>query len=257
MEDSLKKLAKLISVTEFSLSETQISLDTVFFPNVVQVIQKDPAFFCSTKMIFGVDIAEIWRNSEDSKQEEIWTAIQSCMLASFTSGNIKEKISSVLNITKDLWKGKDDEISKVLNDESSGKNIENLIEFVTNTRIAKLFVKIVEDVGVDDLNIENPEELLKILKNPEHPVIMKIMEKVKSIIESKIKKGEISQKQITTEIEAIKTKVMALFGDAFNDILGTKKEHTESKVLLSNTPEARRQRMMARLQKKVQQKNLQ
>lgn len=257
MEESLKSLAKLVSVSEVSVSETLKTLNEDYFPNAVQIIQKDAAFFCAPRLIFGVDMAEIWRNSDDVKQNQIWSALQSCMIASLSSGDFKEKIGTILNIVKDMWKGKDDEISKVLNDESSEKNVQELLEFVTNTRIAKLFVKIVEEIGSVDLDIEKPEELLEILKNPEHPAVVKVLERVKSSIENKIKKGEISQKQITTEVETIRAKVMSLFGNAFNGMLGGQKSKNEAKVLLGNSPEARRQRMIARLQKKLQQKNSQ
>jgi hypothetical protein len=53
------------------------------------------------------------------------------------------------------------------------------------------------------------------------------------------------------DIEAIKVKVQAAFGDMFNDMLGGRKADVPAQVLLDNSPEARRARMVARLRRKV------
>jgi hypothetical protein len=46
---------------------------------------------------------------------------------------------------------------------------------------------------------------------------------------------------------------MSLFGNIFNDALGGRKGDTAA--LMNNTPEGRRQRMIARMQRKVREKN--
>jgi hypothetical protein len=51
----------------------------------------------------------------------------------------------------------------------------------------------------------------------------------------------------------ITSKVQAIFGDSMNDMLGTRKG-PDAKTALSNSPEARRARMVARLQRKVAEK---
>ena len=43
----------------------------------------------------------------------------------------------------------------------------------------------------------------------------------------------------------------------FNDMIGGRKAELPSSVIMGNTPEARRARMMARLRRKVAEKNLQ
>ena len=102
--------------------------------------------------------------------------------------------------------------------------------------------------------LENPEELMDMLKNPEHPYVQKIMGKVQGIIKEKIRSGAISQNDIVREVEAIKAKITSIFGNMFNDALGGRQGDIPSSALLGNSPEARRQRMLARLQKKHQQK---
>ena len=58
------------------------------------------------------------------------------------------------------------------------------------------------------------------------------------------------------EIEAIKAKVMSLFGNVFNDALGGRRQgNVPAAAIMGNSPEARRQRMIARMQRKLQEKN--
>ena len=74
-------------------------------------------------------------------------------------------------------------------------------------------------------------------------------------IENKIKRGETNQQAIIQEVETIKAKAIGLFGNIFNDALGGRKADVSSAVMLGNTPEARRQRMIARMQRKLHEKN--
>jgi hypothetical protein len=96
---------------------------------------------------------------------------------------------------------------------------------------------------------------MDILRNPEHPVMKKVITKIKNVIQQKMQRGEISQQMITSEVEGIKAKLQSLFGNVFNDMLGGRRADVPSTVLMSNSPEARRQRMLARLQKKQRDKN--
>jgi hypothetical protein len=58
-------------------------------------------------------------------------------------------------------------------------------------------------------------------------------------------------------MEAVKAKITSIFGNIFNDALGGRQTDIPSAALLGNSPEARRQRMLARLQKKQREKNSQ
>ena len=128
-----------------------------------------------------------------------------------------------------------------------------------NCRLAKLFTELVESIDLTDLNLnfENPMEIVEMIKNPEHPTIQKVVKRIQSMIEDKIKKGQLTQQVIASEVEAIKAKVMSLFGNVFNDALGGRKADVSSAVLMGNSTEARRQRMLARLQRKLREKNSQ
>jgi hypothetical protein len=155
-----------------------------------------------------------------------------------------------------MWTGKDDEISKVLNDESSAGHISAILDFILETRIAKIFMEIVQQFDITEFGIDigDAEELFKIVKNPEHPVCKKIIAKLQKILKDKVQSGSITPEDLSSEIEAIKAKLMSVFGNAFNEMLGGGKTGAPPSALLGSSPEARRQRMLARLQKKQRDK---
>ena len=96
---------------------------------------------------------------------------------------------------------------------------------------------------------------METLRDPENPKMKRIINKIQGLIQEKMQRGELSQQQLIGEIEAIKAKVQSLFGNVFNDMLGGRRADVPSNVLMGNSPEARRQRMLARLQKKQRDKN--
>jgi len=57
------------------------------------------------------------------------------------------------------------------------------------------------------------------------------------------------------EVEAIKAKITSVFGNMFLNTLGGGNGGINSADMMGNSPEARRQRMLARLQKKQREKN--
>jgi hypothetical protein len=69
-----------------------------------------------------------------------------------------------------------------------------------------------------------------------------------------MQRGEITQRQIEIEVEQIKTKLTSIFGNMFKEAMGLGGAgggaEVPPTVLMGNSPEARRQRMIARLQKK-------
>jgi len=83
----------------------------------------------------------------------------------------------------------------------------------------------------------------------------RIIGRIQSKLQHKMERGEFTQQTIVREVEAIKAKIQSLFGNMFNDMLGGRRSDIPSTVLMGNSPEARRQRMLARLQKKHREKN--
>ena len=224
-----------------------------FYPHVVLIVQKDETFFNEERLVFGRDISKV------DNREAVWKNLIPCMLASFFNGDIREKVGSLTSIIKNLWNSsgnENDNVTKILNDEKSEGRFKEILDYILNSRLIKIFTELISSIDVSefDLKFDSPTELLELMKNPENPTIQKAIAKVQEIIKNKVRKGEINQSVIVSEIESIKAKVMALFGNIFNDALGGRKADVPSTVLNGNSPEARRARMVARLQRKMNEK---
>jgi len=244
--------------------EATVNLDNdvksfeTFYSHALKILQKDDTFFTDeTRTMFGIDLSKMWLR--DIPKEEFWKHLQLCTIASFVHGDLKEKIGSIIDIFKAYWLKTgtpNDEVDKILNDKASEDHFKKILEYIAETRLAKMFMDVMENLDFSELNLnlENPEQMIEMLKNPEHPTIKKVMSKIQAIIKTKMERGEITQQKIQEEIEAIKAKVTSIFGNIFNDALGGTRGETAPNVLMGNSPEARRQRMLARLQKKQREK---
>lgn len=250
-------------IPEYNIDEEVKHIETHFYPEVLKILQRDETFFDSPRMFCKVDLSEIWKR-EGSDHELIWKNLQMCMFSSFLHGDIKEKVSTLVKTVKSLWSQsgqENDEISKILNDEDSEDHFTEIINYLQETRLAKLFTNLVETINLDEfvneINFDDPAQIFEMFKNPEHPIMKKMVSKVKDELERKMQRGEITQTQIMSEIEGIKQKVQSVFGNVVNDMLGLggrRGDNTPSTTLMGNSPEARRQRMLARLQKKQRNK---
>jgi hypothetical protein len=228
-----------------------------FYPHIGLIIQKDSSFFNETRTVFGQNLSDI----DETKREVIFKNLLPCMIASFFHGDIKKKVGKVSEIIKNLWNAsgqQNDAVTKILNDEASEGRFKDILDFVLQSRLVKIFTSIMEsfDISEFELNVEDPAELMEMMKNPENPAIKKIITKIQNTIKDKIRRGEFDQNTITREVEAIKAKIMSLFGNVFNEALGGRRQgNVPAAAIIGNSPEARRQRMLARLQRKVQEKN--
>jgi hypothetical protein len=93
------------------------------------------------------------------------------------------------------------------------------------------------------------------LRNPqEHTGLNEMMEKAKTILEEKVKSGKINPNELRRDIEMIRAKFQSSFGKYLNEAIlgddGADRTGNTSQQILSNHPDARRARMLARLQKK-------
>ena len=228
-----------------------------FYPHIGLIIQKDISFFNQERTVFGRNLSDI----DETKRDLIFKNLVPCMIAAFFHGDIKQKVGKVSEIIKNLWNAsgqQNDAVTKILNDEASEGRFKDILDFILKSRLVKIFTNIMEsfDISEFDLNIEDPSELIEMIKNPENPAVKKIVTKIQNTIKDKIRRGEFDQNTITREVEAIKAKLMSLFGNVFNDALGGRRQgNIPTAVIMGNSPEARRQRMIARLQRKLQEKN--
>jgi hypothetical protein len=118
-----------------------------------------------------------------------------------------------------------------------------------------------QSLNFEDLNIdlENPESLLEMLRNPqEHEGLKEIMDRAKIILEEKVTSGKLNPQELRRDVEMIRAKFQSSFGKYLNEAIlgddGTDRTGNTAQQILSNHPDARRARMLARLQKRQQQK---
>ena len=248
---------KHVSSEEFDVEKTVKDIEKEFYPHVMLIIQKNETFFDESRFIFGVDLLEIWGSDENNEKnkEAIWKHLQACLIASFLHGDMKDKLTSLLDIVKSALGDRHEGITNILNDEGSQEKIKKIIDYISETRTARAVFKIFEQIDISELNLnfETPEELIAILRNPEHPVIQSMMGKIRNIFHEKIQRGELSQNVMMREVEEIKSMAVGLFGDAISEMMGLPKKDKGSRPVL-NTPQARAQYRRDRLRMKLEEK---
>jgi len=243
-----------IGINDKVINETSICDFEEFLIDIVKILNKDNTFFEVPRNVFGVDLC-------DYPPETVWKNLLNCVIAAFLQGDIKKKLHKIVPVLKNLWSATDNknaDIDKILNDEKSCNMLQEIIDYVTNTRLAKIFINIIKEFDMtefEDIKIDSFEEVLEMMKNPENPIIMKIKNKMQYYMNEKVKTGELSQRIVQQEIESIKSKLMSLFGNSINEFMGGSENQIPTEILMSNSPEGRRQRMLARLQRKMRDKN--
>lgn len=232
-------------------------LETVLLPHLLRVLKKDNTLFAEVELFPGVKVP--WEGTDEE-----WTLVNMALLYSVLHGDPKEKFGKIFETVKGLVPGAGghaDEISRILEDEETKSSFQEILELVMNTRLASLMGDIAQSVKYDDLdlNFENPEALLAMLRNPqESPVLQELMDRAKMILEDRIRTGKINQQELVREIELIRAKFQSSFGRYLNEVIvgdaGGGTTGNTSQQILSNSPDARRARMLARLQKKQKEK---
>ena len=232
-------------------------LEDAFLPHVLRVLKKDNTLLAEVDLFPGVRVP--WEGTEQE-----WSLLNMALMHSVLHGDPKEKFGRILETVKGLIPGGDassDEISRILEDEETQSSFQEILELVMNTRLSSLMGDIAQSVNYDDLDLdfENPEKILEMLRNPqESPVLQELMDRAKMIMEDRIKSGKINQQELVREIEMIRAKFQSSFGKYLNEMIvgdaGGGTTGNTSAQILSNSPEARRARMLARLQKKQKEK---
>lgn len=255
MESFHAELKKFYPSVEFCDVDSDFNVREIeaMYPGIVLLIQKNVEFFNTERILFGVNLSEL------EVSDDLWRILQAGCISSFFHGDIKEKLGTAFNAVKSLWGSsgqENSEVDRLLNDEKTEDYIREIFEYVSNLRSAKVFMQMLEEIDIDSLGLklDNPAELFDMVKNPEHPIMQKAIGSIQKILKSKLETGQLTQHQLTSDIEGIKAKLQNLFGNAFNEMLGGRGGDTPASVIMSNAPEARRQRMLARLQRKQREK---
>lgn len=232
-------------------------LEDTFLPHVLRVLNKDNILLTEVHVFPGVQVP--WTGTDEE-----WKLLQMALLYSVLHGDPKEKFKTLLDAVKGLIPGGSshaDEITKILEDEETKDSLQEMLELVMSTRLAGLIGEIAASFEVSDLGIdlENPEQLLELLRNPQgSEALNEIAERAKMLLEEKIKSGKINQQELIREVEMLRAKFTSSFGKYLNEMIvgdgGGGTTGNTSAQILSNTPDARRARMVARLQKKQKEK---
>ncbi len=231
-------------------------IEDVFLPHLLRVLKKDNTLLAEVEMFPGVKVP--WEGTDEE-----WSLLNMALLYSVLHGDPKEKFGKIFDTMKGLMPGGEstDEISKILEDEETKSSVQEMLELVMNTRLASIMGEIAQSVKYDDLDLdfEDPEKILAMLRNPqESPVLQELMDRAKMILEDRIKTGKINQQELVREIEMIRAKFQSSFGRYLNEVIvgdaGGGTTGNTSQQILSNSPDARRARMLARLQKKQKEK---
>ena len=232
-------------------------IEDTLLPHLLRILKKDNTLFAEIELFPGVKVP--WEGTEKE-----WSLINMALMYSVLHGDPKEKFGKIFETLKGLVPGgsaQADEISKILEDEETQSSFQEILDLVMNTRLASIMGDIAQSVSYEDLDLdfENPEKILEMLRNPqESPVLQELMDRAKMIMEDRIKSGKINQQELVREIEMIRAKFQSSFGKYLNEMIvgdaGGGTTGNTSQQILSNSPDARRARMLARLQKKQKEK---
>ena len=229
-------------------------IEDTFLPHVLRVLKKDNTLLADVEMFPGIKVP--WEGTEEE-----WNLLNMAILYSVLHGDPKEKFSKIFEAVKGILPGDSDEISKILDDEQTKDSFQEILELVMNTRLASLMGDIAQSVRYDDLELdfEDPEKILELLRNPQESIALKTLtERAQEALKERIESGKINQQELIREVEMLRAKFQSAVGKDLNErVVGDAGGGTTGNTsgqILSNHPEARRARMMARLQKKQKEK---
>lgn len=258
--EHLRKLVSLFREAHPGLrakEELFVHLEQVFLPHLLRVIQKDNTLLSEVDLFPGTKVE--WAGTEEQ-----WKALHMALVYSVLHGDPKEKFGKILETVKGMLPGgssQADEVEKILEDEDTKSSMSEMLELIMNTRLLGIVGDVIGSISLDDLDLkfDDPEALMELLRNPQdHPGLKEVMDRAKIILEDRIKTGKINQQELLREIEMIRAKFQSSFGKYLNEaILGEEtgpRTGNTAQQILSSHPDARRARMMARLQRKQQEK---
>jgi hypothetical protein len=227
-------------------------IEETFLPHLLRVIKKDNTLFEEVDIFPGIKVT--WDGSDES-----WKVFHMALLNAVLHGDPKEKFGKVTEALKGVFP-QADEISTILEDEDTKSSMSEILELLMSTRLATVVSDMIQSMDFSNLglDLEDPEKLMEMMRNPqESPVLSELMDRARGLLEDRIKSGKINQDELRREIEMLRAKFQSSFGKYLNEALigtpGNTTGNTASQIM-SNHPEARRARMIARLQKRQQEK---
>lgn len=239
--------------------ELIVHLETVLLPHVMQIIQKDNSLFRGygrVDIFPGMEVE--WDGSD-----ELWARLQVALMHAVLHGNPKEKFGKIIEIIKEnMPGGRTDEISKILEDKETQDSMKEMLDLLLNTRLATVVGDLIQSLPFADLGIdfEDTNELMRLIQNPtDNEAVKNLMDRAQALLKERIESGKINQQELIREIEMLRAKMTSKFGKYMNEMVVGAREQpatgNTAREILSNSPEARRARMLARLQRKLGEKS--
>ena len=271
LDDIRKEFPSLAETLDKEYAEINFKSEVERFkillqPIFMQVIKKDDKIFEEPRpFLRGIDFSVLMKDASEKQKETLWTYIRMFLVCSYLGSDIMETV-------KGLWskmsgQASTDEVDEILKEEGTQSGIQDLLETLKDTRIFKLGMEVmenlnVESLGLGDIDFSDIGGLIEMVKNPEHPVTKKAVSAVQKLIEQKMRTGSLKKEDFIREIEMLKEKFKHSLGRLFKKEFfgetaaaggagGGDRPTPTAAELVSNHPEARRARMLARLQRKV------
>jgi hypothetical protein len=240
--------------------ELFVHIEKELLPHLMKIVKKDNTLFTDVEtapeLFPGITVK--WDGSDES-----WGKLRMALLYSILHGNPKEKFGAIFEQLKGaLPGGRQDEVMSILEDEETQNSLKEILDLVMNTRLISVVGDLVQSIKFEDLdiNLEDPDELIRLMKNPhDSDALKEIMRRAQEILKDRVESGKINQQELIREIEMLRAKMTSAFGKYMNEMVVGQREQpatgNTSRQILSNSPEARRARMLARLQRKQQEKS--
>lgn len=217
--------------------------------SVTYILDQNEILFSENNTIIeGINFYKIWNDEsmDDSSKQTIWKYIYTLYIFAFEHKQEKD-LTTILN---EISNSSDDEnvsedykmFMSILNkfkDEfiNIGSNIQDIVEkevtedetSKTNLEMPNIFGGVIgnlaqelaSEINPDDLNLDNPADLLKGLMNPDSSdgdnKLMNIVKNVTGSIESKINNGDINQEQLFSEAASLMGKLQGGSGEDSKD----------------------------------------
>ena len=235
-------------------------IEKELLPHLMKIVKKDDTLFTDTdlapELFPGIKVK--WDGSD-----EAWQKVRMALMYSVLHGDPKEKFGAIFEQIKGALPGnRQDEVMKILEDEETQNSLKEIIDLVMNTKLATIIGDLVQSIKFEDLdiNLDDPDELIRLMQNPHDSDALKmIMQRAQEHLKERVESGRINQQELIREIEVLRAKMTSAFGKYMNEMVVGQREQpatgNTSREILSNSPEARRARMLARLQRKLGEKS--
>jgi hypothetical protein len=272
VQEAFPEFAEVIK-TNYNLETLDCAAECKFFetslrPHVMKIIQKDNSLFEQPlEILRGVDLSPMWASLDNATQDSLWKYIRLSLAFSFFGGNSDQQIQSILGIFKQMWTqhtGRDEsDIDGILNDEQTQSSLQELLEVFSTSKIASLITEMIETItpeqlGVTDVNLTDLEGLTSLFRDPNNPIVQRATSVITQFLDTKIQSGAVTKEELVAEIEGFKARLTGSFGRLIKEtMVGPQRgDQQNAQTLMSNHPDARRARMLARLQRKQREKGV-